>query len=45
MSDRRGVSYNLNTSEGNGDSHVLEELMSGDARKKGGICDLSLMFF
>lgn len=44
MSDRREVNGNLNISERNGESHVLEDLMFGDARKKEGIRDLSLMF-
>ena len=44
VGDRREVNGHLNTSERNGESHVLD-LMSGDARKKEGICDLSLMFF
>lgn len=45
LCDRREVNDNLNTSERHGDNHVLDDLMSGDSRKKEGICDLSLMFF
>ena len=39
MGDRREVNGNLNTSERNGESRVLKDLMSGDAGKKEDICD------